>query len=300
MYLSHFGLDREPFSLTPDPRFLFLSERHREALAHLIYGLQTHGGFVQLTGEVGAGKTTLCRSVLEQVPAGVDVALVLNPRLSAQELVASVCDELGAAYPPGTQSLKVLVDALNRHLLATHAAGRWTVLIVDEAQQLTAEVLEQIRLLTNLETPTAKLLQIVLIGQPELQELMARPDLRQLAQRVTARYHLGPLSREETAAYVVHRLEVAGQVAPLFTPRALRRVHELSGGVPRVVNVLCDRALLGAYAKGVLRVDAKLVSRAAAEVRGGAVRHGMRWLGALLALGALAAAVWWVVRRGAL
>ncbi|NTU60057.1 MAG: AAA family ATPase, partial [Deltaproteobacteria bacterium] len=180
MYLSHFNLTRDPFALTPDPRFLFMSDRHREALAHLLYGLGERGGFVQLTGEVGTGKTTLCRSLLDQVPEGVDVALILNPRLTALELVSSICDELLIPWPAGTQSLKVLVDLLNRHLLDAHARGRRTVLVIDEAQQLSADVLEQVRLLTNLETATAKLLQIVLIGQPELQPLMARSDLRQL------------------------------------------------------------------------------------------------------------------------
>ncbi|MBI5016474.1 MAG: AAA family ATPase [Deltaproteobacteria bacterium] len=300
MYLAHFQLDREPFSLTPDPRFLFLGERHREALAHLLYGLQTNGGFVQLTGEVGTGKTTLCRSVLEQVPAGVDVALVLNPRLTAPELVATVCDELRVDYPAGAESLKVLVDALNRHLLASHAHGRRTVLIVDEAQQLSADVLEQVRLLTNLETSSAKLLQIVLIGQPELQTVMARPELRQLAQRITARYHLGPLTSDGVVAYVRHRLEVAGRVSPLFTTAALRRLHRLSGGVPRLINVICERALLGAYGKGADRIGAVLVARAAAEVRGEGPR-GRRWVpavaSALLLTSVLAAGGWWVSGR---
>ncbi len=268
MYESFFGFRDDPFALTPDPRFLFLGQHHREALAHLLYGMGESGGFVQLTGEVGTGKTTLCRSLLEQAPADVDVALILNPRQTPQELVASVCDELGVAYPPGTESLKVLTDLLNRHLLDRHEAGRRTVLVIDEAQNLSAEALEQVRLLTNLETTTHKLLQILLIGQPELRELMARRDLRQLAQRVTARYHLPPLTAEETTAYIRHRLEVAGCAEPLFTAGAVRRIHRLSGGVPRVVNVLCDRALLGGYAEGRRRIDRRLVGRASAEVLG--------------------------------
>lgn len=268
MYVTYFGLERDPFALTPDPRFLFLSERHREALAHLLYGLGERGGFVQLTGEVGTGKTTLCRSLLNQVPDDVDIALILNPRLTVLELLSSICDELQVPWPAGTQSVKVLVDILNRHLLDAHASGRRTVLIIDEAQQLSADVLEQVRLLTNLETPTAKLLQIILIGQPELQALMARSDLRQLSQRITARYHLLPLSAWETTAYVLHRLRVAGCKQPLFSPGALKRVHRLSGGVPRLINVICDRALLGAYARDRRGVSAHLVSLAGQEVSG--------------------------------
>ncbi|MEE9420559.1 MAG: AAA family ATPase, partial [Desulfatiglandaceae bacterium] len=178
MYSAYFGLSENPFALTPDPRFLFLSHRHKEALAHLLYGMGERGGFVLLTGEVGTGKTTLCRSVLEQVPEGVEVALVLNPKQTALELVGSVCDELHVSYPPGTESIKVLVDQLNLHLLETHSRGGRTALIIDEAQNLSIDVLEQVRLLTNLETTRQKLLQILLIGQPELQDMMARPELR--------------------------------------------------------------------------------------------------------------------------
>lgn len=297
MYRTHFGLKEDPFALTPDPRFLYLSPRHREALAHLLYGMGEAGGFVQLTGEVGTGKTTLCRSLLEQAPEGVDVALIFNPRQTPAELVASVCDEFHVPYPPGTASLKVLTDALNRHLLETHARGRRAVLVIDEAQNLSAEALEQVRLLTNLETTTRKLLQILLIGQPELRTLMARPELRQLDQRITARYHLTPLTAEETAHYVRHRLEVAGAVEPLFTSGALARIHQISGGVPRLVNVLCDRALLAAYARGERRVGRRLVGRAAAEVRGEGTASRRRrwgWAGASAAL-ALAGAAWgWV------
>ncbi len=295
MYRTHFGLKEDPFALTPDPRFLYLSPRHREALAHLLYGMGEAGGFVQLTGEVGTGKTTLCRSLLEQAPEGVDVALIFNPRQTPAELVASVCDEFHVPYPAGTASLKVLVDGLNRHLLEGHARGRRAVLVIDEAQNLSAEALEQVRLLTNLETTTRKLLQILLIGQPELRGLMARPELRQLDQRVTARYHLSPLSAEETAQYVRHRLEVAGAAAPIFSPSALRRVHRLSGGVPRLVNILCDRALLGAYAQGHRRVGRALVRRAAAEVRGelpGAGRRALGWALGGAALAVAGAAGW--------
>lgn len=266
MYCKYFGIDSKPFSITPDPRFLFLSDRHREALAHLVYGVGEGGGFVQLTGEVGTGKTTLCRALLEQLPATVDVALILNPKLSGLELVAAICDELKVEYPRDTPSLKVLVDRLNDHLLSSHAAGRRTVAVVDEAQNLATDVLEQIRLLTNLETAQAKLLQIILIGQPELQTLLARDELRQLAQRITARYHLGELDRDETRSYIIHRLRVAGGHADLIAADAMDEVYRLSGGVPRLINVICDRALLGAYVEDRRQVDVRIVRRAAAEV----------------------------------
>ena len=290
MYTSHFGLTEAPFSLTPNPRYLYMSERHREGLAHLLYGIQQPGGFVQLTGEVGTGKTTLCRCLLEHLTPDVDIALILNPRLSVVEFLAAACDELHVAYPAsGAASVKVLVDALHGYLLRAHAHGRRTVLIIDEAQNLDAEVLEQIRLLTNLETPAQKLLQIILIGQPELMRLLERQDLRQLAQRITARYHLLPFSARDTYAYVRHRLKVAGGNEALFTRAALRWVRWSSGGVPRVINVLCDRALLGAYAHDQRRIGAATVRQAAREVwKPVATEHRARrlvwWLG-LSALG---------------
>ncbi len=265
MYAAHFGLREPPFAITPDPAYVYLSRHHREALAHLLYGTGENGGFVQLTGEVGTGKTTLVRALLEQGLTQVDIALCLNPRLTVEELLATICDELGIAYPRASHSLKTLVDALNEHLLRTHAAGRRTVLIVDEAQNLSREVLEQVRLLTNLETAKHKLLRIILVGQPELRALLARPDLRQLTQRITARYHLSPLDPEETAAYIGHRLRVAGGSGSLFTPGALRAVHRRSGGIPRLINIVCDRALLGAYGQGARQVDARRVRQAARE-----------------------------------
>src|SRR5271166_4367259 len=250
MYTSYFGLSEKPFAITPDPRYLYLSERHAEALAHLMYGINEAGGFIQLTGEVGTGKTTVVRTLLSRVPHHADVALILNPRVTPVEFLLTICEELGLQLGEADRdSVKEMVDALNRRLLSAHAEGRRVIVIVDEAQNLSAEVLEQVRLLTNLETPTQKLLQIILIGQPELRDLLDRTELRQLAQRITGRYHLNPLTREESKAYVRHRLRVAGVSGEVFTRRALSEVHRLSSGIPRVINVCCDRALLGAYTR---------------------------------------------------
>jgi len=269
MYTSFFGLQEKPFAITPDPRYLYLSERHAEALAHLMYGINEAGGFIQLTGEVGTGKTTVIRSLLEQLPGHADVALILNPRVTPAEFLLTICEELHIHVPDsGRGSTKTLMDLLGRHLLDTHARGRRVVLIVDEAQNLSTETLEQVRLLTNLETATTKLLQIILIGQPELRALLDQPDLRQLAQRITGRYHLDPLSAEESAGYVKHRMRVAGATAEVFTPSALREIHRLSGGIPRVINVICDRALLGAFTQEDHRAGAALVRQAASEVYG--------------------------------
>jgi general secretion pathway protein A len=269
MYLSFFGLNEKPFAITPDPRYLYLSERHAEALAHLLYGINEAGGFVQLTGEVGTGKTTIVRSLLAQTPKNAEIALILNPKMTAPEFLLTICEELGIGVPDSALgSLKDLVDILSEYLLRAHAAGHRVVLVVDEAQNLSPEVLEQVRLLTNLETTTQKLLQIILIGQPELRELLGRVELRQLAQRITGRYHLNPLSHDETAAYVLHRLRVAGATTDIFPPQALNAVFSLSQGVPRVINVICDRALLGAYSLDRHRVTASLVRSAAAEVFG--------------------------------
>ncbi len=277
MYLSFFGLNEKPFAITPDPRYLYLSERHAEALAHLLYGINEAGGFVQLTGEVGTGKTTIVRSLLAQTPKNAEIALILNPKMTAPEFLLTICEELGIGVPDSSaQSLKDLVDVLSNYLLRAHAQGKRVVLVVDEAQNLSPEVLEQVRLLTNLETNTQKLLQIILIGQPELRELLSRTELRQLAQRITGRYHLAPLSREETTAYVRHRLGVAGSTSEIVSPRALAEVYRLSRGVPRVINVICDRALLGAYSLDRHRVTGSLVRQAASEVFGR--RFAPHWL----------------------
>lgn len=267
MYTEFFGLSEKPFAITPDPRYLYMSARHADALAHLIYGISESGGFIQLTGEVGTGKTTLIRSLLEQLPEKADIALVLNPQLSTREFLQAIAEELRIP-PPAEDTIKARIDSLNAHLLNVHAAGRRVVLIVDEAQTLSAELLEQVRLLTNLETAKQKLLQIILIGQPELRDLLDRPDMRQLAQRVTGRYHLEPLSKEDTAEYVRHRLRVAGTRSEVFKPSGLRRLYKAARGIPRLINVIADRALLAAYARDRHTVDGSLVDRAASEVFG--------------------------------
>ena len=265
MYSDYFGLDENPFSIAPDPRYLYLSAYHCEALAHLRYGMQTNGGFVLLTGEVGAGKTTLCRSLLDQLPKDIDVAFVFNPKVTVIELLQTLCDELRIPYS-SSASNKQLVERLTLHLLETHAHGQKTVLIIDEAQNLTVDVLEQLRLLTNLETDRHKLLQIVLLGQPELRQLLNRSDLRQLAQRVTARYHLEPLPSDEIMAYVAHRLDVAGCSSRLFPNKLAHLLWRATGGVPRLINLVCDRALLGAYARDQKIVDRSILRQAIREV----------------------------------
>ena len=270
MYAPFFGLSQDPFSIAPDPRYLFMSERHREALAHLLYGLDGGGGFVLLTGEIGTGKTTVCRCFLEQIPPRCNVAYIFNPKLTVGELLQSVCDEFGIAHGhpgPGAETVKDCIDPLNAFLLRTHAAGEHNVLVIDEAQNLSADVLEQLRLLTNLETNEKKLLQIILIGQPELRSMLARPELEQLAQRVIARFHLDALTQAETEQYIAHRLAVGGRSGALpFDRAALQQIHKRSHGVPRRINLLCGRALLGAYASGRAVVDKHIVTQAASEV----------------------------------
>ncbi|MBX3587300.1 MAG: AAA family ATPase [Ramlibacter sp.] len=311
MYAKHFGLTQDPFSIAPDPRYLFMSERHREALAHLLYGLGgtgtadgtpaggAGGGFVLLSGEIGTGKTTVCRCLLEQIPAHCNVAYIFNPKLTVIELLQTVCDEFHIAVPPGATTAKDFIDPLNAHLLRTHAAGQSNVLIIDEAQNLSADVLEQLRLLTNLETNERKLLQIVLIGQPELRTLLARPELEQLAQRVIARFHLDALSEAETTQYITHRLAIAGHTGALpFDARALRRIYQLTRGVPRRINLLCGRALLGAYAEQRGQVNRRVVDKAAAEVFGTSTPVRRRpvwpaWAAGLSAAAVVALGVWW-------
>ena len=270
MYAEFFGLKQDPFSIAPDPRYLFMSERHREALAHLLYGIRGGGGFVLLSGEIGAGKTTICRCFLEQIPERCRVAYIFNPKLTVGDLLKTICREFHVEVKHegiGPATIKDYLDPFNDYLLQSHAKGERNVLIIDEAQNLTPHVLEQLRLLTNLETSERKLLQIILIGQPELREVLARPELEQLAQRVIARFHLGALNEAETRQYIEHRMQVAGLRGPLpFSSQAIQRIHELARGVPRRVNLLCDRALLGAYATNQARVDRAVVDKAAGEV----------------------------------
>ena len=245
-----------------------MSAKHREALAHLVYGVGSDSAFILLTGEVGTGKTTVCRCMLDQLPENCDTAFIMNPRLTEEELLASICEDIGIEYPVAAASVKNLVDRINNHLLKSHAAGRRTLLIIDEAQNLSPSVLEQLRLLTNLETNRCKLLQIILIGQPELRHMLDRPELRQLSQRITARFHLDPLSRKDISNYVDHRLKVAGARRQLFSPSIKKQLFSLSGGIPRIINIICDRALLGTYAQGRSRVNKATLYRAAYEVLG--------------------------------
>ncbi len=266
MYSGFFGFSSPPFSIAPNPDFMFLSPRHAEALAHLRFGLGDAGGFVLLTGEVGTGKTTVSRSLLQELDEQTDVAFILNPTLSELELLAAICDELKIRYKKTDASLKLLGDKITQRLQKNHDAGKKTILIIDEAQHLQPAVLEQLRLLTNLETNTKKLLQVILIGQPELQQLLQRNDLRQLAQRITARYHLLPLNLSEVQQYVRFRLKVAGCERPVFNDKAVKKLYELSGGIPRLLNLLADRALLAAYGKQQAVVEAHEVQRAAAEI----------------------------------
>lgn len=266
MYTGFFGLTSAPFSIAPNPDFMYLSPRHAEALAHLRFGLGEAGGFVLLTGEVGTGKTTVSRCLLQELDDKAEVAFILNPTLSELELLAAICDELKIRYKKADASLKLLGDKIKARLLKNHQAGKHTLLIIDEAQHLQPAVLEQLRLLTNLETNTRKLLQVILIGQPELQQLLRRNDLRQLAQRITARYHLLPLTLDEVRQYLQFRLQVAGCSRPVFNDSAVKRLFQLSGGIPRLLNLIADRALLGAYSQQQALVNEKLITKAAAEV----------------------------------
>ena len=295
MYSEFFGLNEKPFAITPDPRYLYMSARHTDALAHLLYGISESGGFIQLTGEVGTGKTTLIRSVLEQLPAKADIALILSPQLTTLEFLATIVQELRCPQP-ADRTVKAHIDVLNTHLMQAHSEGRRVVLIVDEAQTLSPELLEQVRLLTNLETSKQKLLQIILIGQPELRELLDRPEMRQIAQRITGRYHLEPLRKDETRAYVSHRLRVAGTQNDIFTKRAIDALYKYARGIPRLINVIADRALLAAYTKDQRSVDGKLVSAAAAEVFG--IRRKAPWWPFATAMAGAAAIVLGVTNLG--
>lgn len=268
MYLERFSLKERPFSISPDPRFLFMSNRYREALTHLTFGVQDGGGFVLLTGEVGTGKTTVCRCLLQQLPEDTRLAFVLNPKLNSLELLATICDELKIEYPENCKSLKLLTDKLSEYLLDCYKKGLNVVVMIDEAQNLETDVLEQIRLLTNLETNQKKLLQIILVGQPELQEKLVKRELRQLAQRVTARYHLQPLKLKETIAYIIHRMRIAGCNQSLFSLNSVEYLHAKTQGIPRLINTICDRALFAAASRNKARVDKPIMIQAVKEIMG--------------------------------
>ena len=280
MYESFYGLRERPFNLTPDPKFLYLSEKHKEAFAHLLYGIRNRSGFVMISGEIGTGKTTLCRNLLNQLDSNTEVAFIFNPFLSAIELMKKINQEFGIESEADT--VLELTEELNVHLLHSSALGKDCVLVIDEAQNLSPQVLEQIRLLSNLETDSEKLLQIILIGQPELVEKLSLRELRQLNQRITARYHLKSLSADETLQYVAYRIHVAGGRKRInFTKSAVKQVYKLSGGVPRMINALCDRTLLIGYTKEQHVISAKLVKQAAKEIRGEKItapkEGGARW-----------------------
>lgn len=273
MYRNFFSLSELPFSISPDPKYLFMSERHKEALSHLTYGLGEVGGFALLTGEVGTGKTTVSRCLMEQLPENTQAAFILNPTLSSQELLATICDQFKIRYRKSDASLKILTDKISEKLLKNHENDINTLLIIDEAQHLQPEVLEQLRLLTNLETNTKKLLQVILIGQPELQQLLQRRDLRQLAQRITARYHLMPLTKPELQQYIEHRLQVANCARPLFDRAALAKLHQFSQGIPRLINLLCHSALMLAYNQNDSVVNKKTIIAAAQRALGDDLNH---------------------------
>ncbi len=269
MYVDYYGLKEKPFSIAPDPRYLYMSEKHREALAHLLYGISTDGCLILLTGDVGTGKTTVCRSLLEQLPEKTDIAIILNPMLTVQELLETICEELKIAFEKNSSSLKSYIDAISSYLLQSHGQGRTTVLIIDEAQNLDMDVLEQLRMLTNLETDKHKLLKIILIGQPELQSNLEHPGVSQINQRITSRYHLGPLSRADAYSFIQHRLIIAGGGRmQFFSDKALERAYQLSRGIPRLINILCDRGLLGAYVEETDQVTDRIMVRAGKEVFG--------------------------------
>ena len=305
MYAEYFGLSELPFSIAPDPRYLFLSAQHREALEHLAYGAREANGFIQLTGEIGTGKTTLVRRLLAQMPEGVEIAFIFNPDVSRLGLLKSLLCELGETVPPGAGERSELAAAIYHHLLGAHVRSRRVVLVIDEAQRLAPEVLEEVRLLTNFETNRHKLLNVILVGQPELRATLARADLRQLAQRVTARYHLGPLRLDETDAYIRHRLMLAGAPGRIFSPRAVRRIQRYTRGIPRLINLTCDRALMAAYARDLRAVSPRLVTLAVRELAGlpghghASQRRGAYLFSmvAVLALAAVAFA-WWLASRG--
>ena len=287
MYGKYFNIDETAFSIAPNPKYLFLSEQHKEALAHLLFGVTRPGGFVLITGEIGTGKTTVCRSLFLEVPENTDIALIVNPKLNPDDLLASICDELQISYPEYQLTSKTYLNKLNERLIQSHSEGKNTILIVDEAQNLSVEALETIRVLTNLETDEQKLLQIILIGQPELRDRLNSPEMEQLNQRITARFHLHALNKKETKEYLLHRLKVANSDPDLFSNSNIKYIYKLTGGVPRLINVLCDRALLGAFVQKQRVLSNEIIRNAAIESLGEQTKHSVgrfSWLGVLLML----------------
>lgn len=300
MYTEFFGLDEDPFSIAPNPRYMYLGEQHRRALAHLEYGAQQSNGFVVLTGEIGSGKTTLIRYMLARLPVDIEVAYLFNPDMSPVALLRAILSELTGDLPADDGDKDALLQRVYAYLLAAHTRGNRVVVIIDEAQRLSAAVLEEIRLLTNFETDNCKLLNVVLVGQPELRQTLVRPELSQLAQRVTARYHLDPLPLSDTQAYVAHRLRRAGAPGQLFSRSALHRIHKTSHGVPRIINQICGRSLMGAYARGLRQVPSSLAKEAIYDLAGRRSRRragfSFRWwaMFVLLAMVLGTAAMWWL------
>ena len=293
IYLQYFALKREPFSIVPDPGFLYPSIYHRQAVAHLKYGLDREGGFILLTGEVGTGKTTLTRTMIKRIPPHVRVAYILNSKLNTTDVLASICDELNIELPANTELsfTKKCIDALNQDLLAAHAQGKKTLIVLEEAQNLTPEVLETLRLLSNLETSTQKLLHILLVGQPELLEILAQKELRQLNQRVVSRFHLSPLDKNDLANYINHRLHRAGAKRAIFEPACMSVLFRLTGGVPRLINLVCHQAMVAAYASGQKTVSAKLVSQSATEILSEKKAMGNSKIALIVAAGLIVGAV---------
>ena len=265
MYQEFFSLNQQPFSIAPAPEFLFFTEPHKEALAHLTYGLQGNGGFVVLTGEVGTGKTTVCQFLLQDMPEDTDVASITNTAVSEIALLVDICDQFSINYDRGNKTLKVMFDALTSWMLANHQRGRHAIVLIDEAQHLSFKVLEQLRLLTNIESDNQKPLQIILVGQTALQKKLLTTELRQLSQRITARYHLRALNKQETNFYIHHRLNTAGAKGPIFDPKAIPAIYKASRGIPRLVNQICDRCLLSAYTQSAIAIDASIAKKSIKE-----------------------------------
>jgi general secretion pathway protein A len=261
MYCDFFGFNEKPFTITPNPQFIYLSGNHREAFAHLLYGIDSHAGFIAMTGEVGTGKTTVLRTMLTQLdPGKYRSALIFNPCLSGEQLLASICREFGVTAAEHDDF--GWLDSLNRFLLEQHGAGKTVVLVIDEAQNLTPDVLEQVRLISNLETERDKLIQIILAGQPELNDVLNRHDLRQLSQRITVRCRLTPMNKLDTGDYIKHRLKISGcRIPGLFTPGAIKRIYRYSRGVPRLINIICEQALVMAWTQESNTVTQAIASR---------------------------------------